>query len=789
LRKEEILLGSFFHDIGKPLERCKYFVLSKEFKDVDTKYTHPKYSAQLLKSLITDNKEYKTPYYFRKNITDKVMSLSLFHHNPQDVYQRILQLADWLSSSEREEDEIVREKYYRIPLISIFSQISISNSPKKDYPHPLFPLDFDNIFPEEIISVDEIDYKNLIEIPEMENINNFEKLYYLFQKYFSFIPAQTWKSKPDISLFDHSKTTAAIAICLYEEFITRNLNEDDIEEALKNGGNSDKSTFFLINGDLSGIQEFIFNIPSKGAVKSLKGRSTYLVLLTRYIAKYILDKLELPIVNLLYSGGGNFYILAPYSKEGLLENIRRDILNLLLDAHKGSIYCAIGWLQLTPSDLIRGFSDKWQRISEKLGTLKMKKWTEIGLEDNYSKIFGPIDVGTSENKYCKICGDVSGLVTDEENVICEMCSSFKELRDRIKKAKFIVERRISKSNNLLNTYRDVFSWLGYELKFMEKFFQEDLEENQVRIYKLNDFIFQNVDGFCLGSYNLPDKEFEEIAKTSEDGREFGDSKLACLKLDIDNLGKIFIEGLGKNKSISRVSTLSRMISLYFEGYINYLIKKEGLNENLYVVFSGGDDTFIIGAWDKVFRFLKKFHEDFRRYVAYNPDITLSAAIEIFDFRYPVIRASNIIEDRLERAKTFCYKEEQTPSKCKVIIFNEVFNWDEYEYILKIWNYLVRLIQEKEESRAILQKVIASSKGFNRLIKDSLKGKMLLPKVWRLAYYLRDMENKEDREKLVKIYEDMILKNLFEGKKIRNPMIIPVAARLAELSTKKKEGKR
>ena len=36
-----------------------------------------------------------------------------------------------------------------------------------------------------------------------------------------------------------------------------------------------KENKYIVKGDLSGIQNFIFNIPSKGAAKELKRRSLY----------------------------------------------------------------------------------------------------------------------------------------------------------------------------------------------------------------------------------------------------------------------------------------------------------------------------------------------------------------------------------------------------------------------------------------------------------------------------------------------------------------------------------
>lgn len=67
--------------------------------------------------------------------------------------------------------------------------------------------------------------------------------------------------------------------------------------------------FMLIKGDVSGIQDFIFHIPSKGAAKSLKGHSVYIALLSDVITRYMVREMGLEDANILYNGGGNFYIL------------------------------------------------------------------------------------------------------------------------------------------------------------------------------------------------------------------------------------------------------------------------------------------------------------------------------------------------------------------------------------------------------------------------------------------------------------------------------------------------
>lgn len=61
--------------------------------------------------------------------------------------------------------------------------------------------------------------------------------------------------------------------------------------------------------------------------------------------------------------------------------------------------------------------------------------------------------------------------------------------------------------------------------------------------------------------------FEHLAKISN-----GANKLGVLKMDVDNLGLIFSEGLkesyDENLGISRVSALSSQLDMFFSGFVN-----------------------------------------------------------------------------------------------------------------------------------------------------------------------------------------------------------------------------
>ncbi|MEW6625091.1 MAG: HD domain-containing protein [Bacillota bacterium] len=115
MHKEILYLAGLLHDIGKFIERSKSYPVNDKFKLI--RVGHPKYSAQLLEVLIQ-----KSPFFQR--LPKELIELVLYHHEPRNDWEKIIQLADWLSSAEREKGD-THEKYFAVPLTPIFSSVSL----------------------------------------------------------------------------------------------------------------------------------------------------------------------------------------------------------------------------------------------------------------------------------------------------------------------------------------------------------------------------------------------------------------------------------------------------------------------------------------------------------------------------------------------------------------------------------------------------------------------------------------------------------------------------------------
>lgn len=183
---------------------------------------------------------------------------------------------------------------------------------------------------------------------------------------------------------------------------------------------------------------------------------------------------------------------------------------------------------------------------------------------------------------------------------------------------------------------------------------------------------------------LAREDLEEV-----DGQLRGRPMLAVLKADVDRLGQVFTRGLGEDRTVGRVVALSRLIDGFFTGYLTHLLDADDKLSNVYTVYAGGDDLLLIGPWLTTIRLAQRLNADFRRFTNGNPNLSLSAGIELMGPAEPLNRAVKRAEERLERAKD--------AGRNRVgLIVDEAIEWHTLDECLKQADWLSERIRDKRD---------------------------------------------------------------------------------------------
>ena len=146
------------------------------------------------------------------------------------------------------------------------------------------------------------------------------------------------------------------------------------------------------------------------------------------------------------------------------------------------------------------------------------------------------------------------------------------------------------------------------------------------------------------------------------------------------MGLIIREGFKNTKmTVSRFATFSRLLETFFAGYLQ--TKMKGNYKEIYTVFSGGDDFFVIGPWDKIINFAKEIRREFSRFCGGNSDLTFSAGVFLAKSHEPVSYCSEMVEENLKKSK-------RKEGKDKITLFNQTVSWNELDKILNEANRII-----------------------------------------------------------------------------------------------------
>lgn len=573
---------------------------------------------------------------------------------------------------------------------------------------------------------------------------------------------------PDVSLYDHQKITGAAAACISEYLLEK--GESDYHRILFKEEETFKNTpaFLLYSADFSGIQKFIYTVATSNALRSLRSRSFFLELAMEHYIDELLYLCGMSRANLLYSGGGHCYLLLPNTKavRQAIEDWNTCFNNWLIREFGSALYLADGWTPCSANDLTNTpaaqapYKEMFRKVSRAVSQKKMHRYS---LKQILALNHGETGDGVRE---CRICGRADRLVPgkDGEYTVCHWCRLFEDLSEKIM-SKQVISVDCCPSDDALALPR--ISGTAYLHFTDENQVRRDLKQTDsiVRVYTINQICtgLRYSTRLFVGNYAASNR-MDVLASQSN-----GIPRIGICRMDVNNLGQAFISGFEQPEyteadkrfhyvTISRTASFSRQMSIFFRFYINMILDGTYYREpplKTTIVYSGGDDVFLVGAWDDIIKAALRIRKAFYDYTC--GTLTISCGIGIFHDHYPIRMAAYQTKDLEDASK-------EHPGKNAVTLFDTgaeyTYDWEVFQTdILK--EKLLLLEQfftdfEEERGNAFLYQMIELLREANQK-----EGRLYLA---RYAYLLARLEppKKSVKYPLYKIFSDKMYEWAFSS---------------------------
>ena len=740
----KVAIGAMLHDIGKVL-----------FRSSDGR-NHSRSGYDFLKEKI--------------GIRDKeILDQVLYHHADMikgssisaDSPAYITYMADNIASAadRREKAEKDTAGFDKtVPLESIFNILNGNDSRMHYSPSTMDkggrinyptgnPIVFDSTFYGKIEREITDALKGITDESRI-NVEYLNSLLSALEAYLTYIPSSTDRSQQtDVSLYDHMKLTAALANCILVWLRAEGVT--DYRHELFSGANAfyEKKVFYLYSMDISGIQAFIYRqFGTDDVLKNLRARSFYLEIMMENFVDTLLGKEGLSRANLIYSGGGHAYLLLPNTEQSraAAETFSQSTnawlqktfgIDLFLGT--GGTACSARELENVPEG---SYGELFRTVSRKVSQSKAHRYSaeQIRMLNR-----GRIRDGERE---CRICHR-SDMLTGED--LCSICSGLTSLSSKIMdpQMKFFVIRGMQGNDAQMPVYEGEYLEAA-DLQKVRGMIAED--DHFICAYSKNEFYtgHEYATNLWVADYSSA-RTLEELVTKGK-----GISRLGVIRADVDNLGAAFVSGFPrKYQTLSRAATFSRTLSMFFKWHVNALLRNGGYRldgggsdicavssiengqqeegtgpRNATVIYAGGDDLFIVGAWKDIIEFAVDLYRSLEAFSI--GTLKISAGIGMFYEKYPISYIASQSGD-LETAS------KELDGKNSVTLFSEknhTYHWDEFidqvlgEKFQMLYRFFSFSKEESERGKAFLYRILT-------LFRES-EDKINLA---RLAYLLARLE--------------------------------------------------
>ena len=490
---------------------------------------------------------------------------------------------------------------------------------------------------------------------------------------------------------------------------------------------------YILKGDVSGIQNFIYNVyqGQGGVAKILRARSFLISIIPYAVLKILKDLLEekfpgkytltpdpdvksLSDKFLINEGGGftaEIEVNVPDKEfKDFIENFKFSIEKFFIQELQGELGLSLAYVK----------SENSNSFSEVYTNLEISKKRKFSLYLEKITQEPPILDKAKNRAICPVCRT---FFKKESEEMCKFCQEMKTLGEKLTKyGNFDIKRQIDEFDIKICTFK-----LNGKKSRSKKYFlvlnqskakerqrlitvpviSKDVTEKEVHEVK------QELDIEELSPGTIA--PFELIAKASR-----GDSKLGYLVIDVDNLGLIF-QSL-KDRETRKY--LSKRLNEFFTFKVPEIALKDFqpteieignkklriLDETLiYILYSGGDDFFAIGPWDKIIDFALAINKEFSTFkeelissdrfknICYLINsLSLSAGITIVKPKFTVRVAAEWCKEAEDLSKSL--------GKNRITLLGETLKWEHFESTVEDAKCWSNLVEEGEIPRRFIYRL-------------------------------------------------------------------------------------
>lgn len=450
----------------------------------------------------------------------------------------------------------------------------------------------------------------------------------------------------------------------------------------------------IVLGDISGIQNYVFDVAEAGGgqARRLRSRSFSVQLLAEAASLCVCRTLGWGPDAVLLCGAGKFTLRGPSGVpiDGLLTPELQMISDWLLRETRGELRLTLAWADGRGSD-----AADYQAAQRQLQRRKHRPWAPAS-DASWSAaglILDPLDTP------CVLCHRAPGT-EDEIDLdgvrrrVCRTCAQDREIGRMLPRARWLVIRDGPQGADLdmlglgINVVTDEYVHIGPETLAVA-----NLKEPETRPpwCPADRFVQRRLMAHVPTDDHGAPIWFTDLAKQSQ-----GDPLLAVLKADADSLG-VHFDRLLNTGGLEAMRELSDRLDAFFAGRLRRELAGPGSRWwPIYTIFAGGDDLIMVGPWNVMVDFAgtmrQWFADEFRDH-----GLTLSVGLELMKPKRPIKPAVERAELLLDEAKD--------NGKDRLAAFGQIWPWQNYDAIIGAARQLVEWVTNSEIQRGWLHTLL------------------------------------------------------------------------------------